>query len=106
MHTFYIIKNALNHFKLGITTRDVKLRVKQFETGNSDELEIIKTFNTKHGTIFESTMHRRFVNKRLKGEWFKLDEKDILNIDDILTETEKNLDIVSDMLHKKKTNSL
>lgn len=101
MDIFYVIRNNSNHYKLGITNRDANTRLKEFETGNSEELFIVKTFFTKHGRTFESTMHRRFKHKHLKGEWFELDEKDLNTLDDILSETEKNLDIVAEILKNR-----
>ncbi len=46
------------------------------------KLELVTTFKTKYGTIFESTLHRTYVIEKEMGEWFSLSNeqvKDFLN---------------------------
>ena len=78
----YLISSGVDDkiYKIGHTRRGVKNRIKEFKTGNSSNLEVVDTFESKWGTKIEASLHKRY--KRIEGEWFKLDEKDILNFND------------------------
>ncbi len=70
----YIIHNKRNGlYKIGLSINPIKReRTLQAE---EPEIEIIETF--KGGFELEKNIHNYFVNKRVRGEWFKLDDKDI-----------------------------
>ena len=65
------------------------------QTANSSALHVIMTFDTKHGILFEKTIHGRFDSKRLNGEWFELNAEDIEQLPEILKLTEHNLSIIN-----------
>lgn len=68
----YIITDGHN-FKVGITTRNPKKRLKQLQTGNSNKLEFIEVFEVEKTKLFkiEKECHKRLQNKFPKhGEWF------------------------------------
>lgn len=64
-------------YKIGYTKRDVTKRVKELKTGNPAEFSIIETFNSKWGIKIEKSMHQRFKHKKINGEWFDLNEKEV-----------------------------
>ena len=64
-------------YKIGYTRRDVEDRVKEFKTGNSNNLEIISVFESKWGTKIESSLHRKYKTKKIDGEWFDLNQEDV-----------------------------
>lgn len=63
--------------KIGFTKRDISVRLKEFKTGNAANLYLVDSFRSKWGTNIESNFHRILKSKRVKGEWFKLDDEDI-----------------------------
>jgi len=79
--TIYLISNYLHGetiYKIGFTKRAVSKRLKELSTGNPGEFEIIKTYDAKdHGASIEGVFHRTYRNKRINGEWFYLDQKEI-----------------------------
>ena len=66
-------------YKIGYTRRDVEDRVREFKTGNSNNLEVISVFESKWGTKIESSLHRKYKTKKIDGEWFYLNKDDIGN---------------------------
>jgi hypothetical protein len=73
----YVMKNLRNGFyKIGIshnpTTREKTLQ--------SEEPEIELLFYSKGSYKHEKQLHQTFIEKRVRGEWFSLDDNDIENI--------------------------
>jgi len=64
-------------YKIGYTRRDVEDRVKEFRTGNSNNLEVISVFESKWGTKIESSLHRKYKTKKIDGEWFDLNQEEV-----------------------------
>jgi len=77
----YLIINKRNGlYKIGISINPVKReRTLQAE---EPEIEIINIY--KGGYQVEKRIHKCFEGKRVRGEWFRLDNNDILIIDNIL----------------------
>jgi len=73
----YIIHNKRNGlYKIGISINPAfRERTLQSE---EPEIEIIETF--KGGFELEKQIHSFFAGKRIRGEWFKLNDEDILNL--------------------------
>jgi len=72
----YIIKNEVNHCKIGYSKHPQK-RIKQLNTGTSSELSIFKTFETKYDSKIEAYLKYFFKYQNIKGEWFDLSSEDI-----------------------------
>jgi len=68
-----------SQFKIGVTKNSSSSRVKGLQTGNGSEIMIVKEYESDNYRRIESYLHRLFANKRLVGEWFKLDDDDIIN---------------------------
>jgi len=88
MKKVYLLANLdKGHYKIGITSGPVEKRVKQLSTGNSEPIDIIHVFETDFHSKVEKTLHRKFHDKRLEGEWFMLDREDVASF---LTECQKS----------------
>jgi len=67
-------------YKIGYTKRDVNERIKEFKTGNCSNFEIIYTYTPNDFVVtIEKSLHKHFKDKKIDGEWFKLDKDDILD---------------------------
>jgi len=66
-------------YKIGITKYTGKKRIKGLSTGNSDEIQMLAEFKSSFFRKIEGSLHRRYGTKRLKGEWFDLEQKDTQN---------------------------
>jgi len=55
----------------------VNRRVSQLATGSSVDLEVVHEIKTDDPAGVEAYWHRRFADRRLRGEWFKLSAADV-----------------------------
>lgn len=67
-------------FKLGYT-KNVQNRLRQLQTGNEKTLVVHRQLKVINGRKAEKYLHEIFAAKRKRGEWFILDETDLLLID-------------------------
>lgn len=103
----YVGFDASGLFKIGIT-RDPDKRLKQFKTGNICFMYLF-VFTVESPAVEEITLHTKFEDARVEGEWFQLDHHDIKWIYDRYTPTEhrrhdiKSFEIVwNEIANKKK----
>ena len=69
MELNYLIQNTSNHhLKIGYTSRNIKQRLGQLQTGSSEKLIVLATISGNLTT--ERALHKRFRKFRLHGEWF------------------------------------
>ena len=80
--TIYLISSEINNdtlYKIGITKRDVKKRLKELKTGNAATLSIVNQFESKWAFKIEANLHTTYQTKNINGEWFRLEAIDIEN---------------------------
>jgi hypothetical protein len=66
----YLIKNTSeSYYKIGVSNNPKK-RIKNLNTGNSSELILIQTYETKYAYKIEKNLHRKYSYLRKYGEWF------------------------------------
>lgn len=95
----YLISSETNGskvYKIGHTRRSVEKRVAEFRTGNSSMFEVLDVFESKWGTKIEAHLHRHFRIKRIKGEWFDLNESDLLDFRRLCQQVHDNLSIIEE----------
>ena len=99
MVNVYLISSETNGkmvYKIGHTKRAVEKRLSEFRTGNSAVLEIVDVFNSKWGTKIEAHLHRHFRIKRVGGEWFDLEEQDLLEFSRLCQQVHDNFNIIEE----------
>ena len=91
----YLISSGVDDkiYKIGHTRRGVKNRIKEFKTGNSSNLEVVDTFESKWGTKIEASLHKRY--KRIEGEWFNLTTDEVDNFIKTCQMIHDNFEILS-----------
>ncbi len=97
----YLMKDLANgYYKIGISNNP-EYREKTLQSEKPTiKLITSKDFsNRKIALVFESSLHKSYENKRLRGEWFELNEREISEI----KETELNSTILS---HLEMSNDL
>lgn len=89
-------EQGLETHKIGISSHDPELRVKQLQTGNSGRISVLNSYQTHNYKTVERLLHARFDNYRTtaQNEWFKLSDVIVFNF---LEECRKAEEIV-DML--------
>ena len=61
-------------YKIGISKIDYHLRLSALQSGCPFELEMIYVIHSSNYRKFEQELHHKFRDKRVRGEWFDLDE--------------------------------
>jgi hypothetical protein len=78
MYLYLISSNEFT--KIGITG-DVGTRLADLQTGNPSRLTLSACYEFSPRIGLEAALHRAFGDKRVSGEWFRLDPSDIEAID-------------------------
>ncbi len=84
-YLYLMIDLKNNYHKIGISNKP-EYREKTLQSEKpSIEMICNKRFpNRKIATSFEQALHQTYADKRIRGEWFNLDEKDIVDIKETL----------------------
>lgn len=64
-------------FKIGMTTRSVKQRIRNLQTGNSKNIREYTSLKCDDVRFAETFIHKMFQSKRHIGEWFRIDKTEI-----------------------------
>ena len=88
----YIIRSETGEYKIGLT-KNLKTdgaRLKSFSVQSPLEIELIHNFYADDTKQAEIKLHEKYAAKRVKGEWFALNQEDIDEIKNIKEYTEDN----------------
>lgn len=75
----YLVRAQSGEYKLGRSS-DVKARMRNFATLAPFEFDLIHKFPADDCRKAEGILHKRFSEKRIKREWFDLDQPDVSTI--------------------------
>lgn len=81
MQYLYLLK-CQQFYKIGIAN-DVQSRLTQLSTGNPFDLDVLAVYGFSNASPVETAIHQRYSGVRQRGEWFSLDEHDLLDIEQI-----------------------
>ena len=73
---FVYVVRCDRYYKIGCT-RNAKHRIARFETSYPHALTVVHVVRVSDMTRTEQTLHTRFADKRVKGEWFDLTASDL-----------------------------
>ena len=99
-HIYLINESGTENYKIGLTKNATKKRKSQLQTGNSSELNVVKSYETR----LEKLLHMQHANKRGLGEWFLLEPEDVfgfISLCDKLTETIDYMLLNNELFGKK-----
>ena len=69
---YLIYDSSQNLYKIGVTKGTGEKRLKQLQTGNASELQIIHTHETEFPYRLETMLHNKFKNNQILNEWYEL----------------------------------
>lgn len=99
MFNVYLVCSEINGQKLhkiGYTRRPVEKRIKEFKTGNASDIYVVDSFHSQWGTKIEAHLHKIYKSKKIEGEWFYLNEEDILDFTKNCKRIHDNLTLISE----------
>jgi hypothetical protein len=77
MPVYFIRELGSLAIKIGRAS-EVKRRVGQLQTGNPSKLELLGWLVTENDAKAELMLHESFIEERIRGEWFSIDQDDVL----------------------------
>jgi hypothetical protein len=98
MYNVYLVSSTIEGdtcYKIGYSKRDPNKRIKEMKTGNASQLDLIDSFQSKWGTQIEAKLHRMFQDKKISGEWFRLNSNDISQFKKICEQTHERFELIS-----------
>jgi hypothetical protein len=78
MKSVYLIRGNDGRYKIGIA-KNPKKRISQLQTGNSDKIKIIETYQSDNASKIETALHNQYSHAKTVGEWFDLGVSDESN---------------------------
>jgi RNA processing factor Prp31 len=68
-------------FKIGVTKNNPKERLKKLKTGNSNELEVLKFYESENYKRIEKWFHMKYASRKTiaKNEFFSLTDDQVIN---------------------------
>lgn len=91
------------HFcKIGMTSKSTSKRIKELQTGNSNEIIILHEVEVRHPRKVEATLHRRYSYCKQLNEWFNLDSETVAAFQSICKQIDDNIDLFKDSIFFKK----
>jgi hypothetical protein len=79
----YLVRANTGEFKIGYSV-DVQKRLKAFSVQPPFEYELIHSIPVDDMAQAELMLHEKFLDKRIRGEWFKLSDEDVFEIAQIV----------------------
>ena len=81
------------YYKIGVS-KNTQRRVKQLQTGSSENIEIIYLFKSEYPFKLEMALHNHFNMYKINREWYNLPLEDHLNFMALCEKIEGNLKLV------------
>ena len=75
-----------NYYKIGISKADPKNRIANLQSGCPLELEFEDIYYCKHYSLLEYEIHKRYSKLNVRGEWYELNESQLLCVKSELQE--------------------
>lgn len=89
-------------YKIGVTRGNIYSRIKKLQTGNSNEITLIKLFETNYPFFIEKKLHLIFNDKKVLNEWFALTNSDVESFYDLCKREEEIVNIMKNNIYFKK----
>jgi hypothetical protein len=82
----YLIEDIDNsRYKIGVA-KDLKKRLRNLQTGNSNQIKLIDSFETEYPFRLEKMLHNRFDEFHYYNEWYDLNEESVQNFSNLCNE--------------------
>lgn len=74
-----IDSDGLESHKIGITKRDINIRVSELQTGNPNKISLLRSYQSKNYLKVERWLHRKYGSQKTesKNEWRILTDEQV-----------------------------
>ena len=73
----YLIEDIDNkRYKIGVT-KDLKKRLRNLQTGNSNQIQLLESFKSEYPFRLETMLHNKFKQFHHYNEWYELDKNSV-----------------------------
>ena len=94
MKQVYLLKSSYTgYYKIGVSKNPAK-RVKQLQTGTSENIEIIHSFTSEYPYKLECALHNHFTMYKVNREWYNLPIESHFDFIEICNRFEKNIILI------------
>lgn len=93
MTKLYVIQNEEGFYKIGYS-KSVDDRIKQLQTGTHSNFTKIFEFETNNGSKLEAWFHNIFKYRRIRREFYDLDDENINYIKDNCKSIDRSFEIL------------
>jgi len=86
-------------YKIGITTGQIDKRIKTLQTGNPDEINVLKYYKSEFYRQIEKYLHKKYSHLKTSGgnEWFTLPPDSIFDFISDCESTHKQIEYLVKM---------
>ena len=71
------------YYKIGISS-SLEQRIDYLQIGNPYEIDLLMAVKIGNSLESEKLLHERFSHRRVRGEWFELDTKELEEVKDLM----------------------
>ena len=80
----YVIKaGESGPYKIGYTNQELKTRIATIQTSHHQEIDVVASVYSA-GRLLEQSIHSRYRDRRIRGEWFHLSSSDVVRLRKLL----------------------
>jgi predicted GIY-YIG superfamily endonuclease len=72
----YVVGDTYGNYKIGLSN-DFEKRLTSYRTAMPNEPEVIVVIKTKNMVDLEKKLHKKYKDRHIKNEWFRLTESDL-----------------------------
>lgn len=83
-------------YKIGVTRGSIQKRISKLQTGNPNDITIVKYYQTEHPFKLESALHARHSHQRINNEWFDLTLDDVTSFNQECEKIDQMFDQLKD----------
>lgn len=83
-------------YKIGVTQKNISERIKELDNGNPKEIRVVSEYITEYPYKVEKFLHRIYDSKKVKGEWFKLNQNEVKGFLVMCDNAEKNFNMLEE----------
>jgi hypothetical protein len=84
-------------YKIGVTKRDVNIRVSELQTGNPNKISVHRKYDSKNYLKVERWLHRKYQTRtEAKNEWRTLTDEQVFSFLDDCQTADDNIQFLLD----------